>query len=242
MSAVLAAELTKVRTLPSAWAVVGAALVADMVLAVLARDDTLRLAGADGGTPLGQVGSLMLAPVYVFAALGAIAAGSEYTGGQLRSSLLATPDRARSFRAHLAVAAGVSAAAALVVVAPAYLVQHAGALGAGTLGPRDAVTAVLALVSAYTLVSVLAFGFAVLARGAVVPLVVLVVAALLVAPTLRGALPQVIALLPQDAALSAVGTPEGPDALTRGAGLGVLTAWVAACVAAASVTFARRDA
>lgn len=242
MSAVLTAELTKVRTLPSVWAVLAVAFVANLVLAVLAHGDTLRVAGADGGIPLGRVGSLMLAPVYVFAAIGAFAAGTEYTGGQLRSSLLATPERLRLFRAHMAAAAGASAVAALAVVTPAYLVQHASALDEGALGARDAAVGVFMLVSVYTLVSVLAFGFAVLARGAVVPLVVLVVAALLVAPTLRGALPQVIALLPQDAALSAVGLPEGPDALPRWSGLGVLTAWAAVCVAAAGVTFARRDA
>lgn len=240
MSALLAAELTKVRTLPSAWAVVGVASVAQLVLAVLTHGDTLRVAGADGGIPLSQVGDLVLAPVYVLAALGALAAGT--TGGQLRASLLATPDRPRLFRAQVAVAVGVSAVAALVVVSPAYLVQRAGALGDGTHGAGDAAVDVLALVSAYTLLSVLAFACSVLARGVVAPLVVLVVAALLVAPTLRGALPQVIALLPHDAALSAVGLPEGPAPLPRWSGLGALTAWVVVCLVAARVTFARRDA
>ncbi len=242
MSAVVAGELDKVRTLASTWTVVGLALVAQLVLALLARDDTVRVAGSDGGTPLGQIGGVMLAPVYVLAALGALAAGTEYLNGQLRVSLLAVPDRPRLFGAQLVAVTAASAAAAVVVVVPAHPVQHSGLLAEGTLTPGAAAVDVVALVAVYTLVPVVAFGLAVLARGAVLPLVVLVVAGLLVAPTLRGALPDLIALLPHDAALSAVGLPEGTHPLPRWAGLGVLAAWAAALVGAAGVTFTRRDA
>lgn len=235
-AAALAAELVKLRTLVSPRVAVAVALAANLLLAVLARGD-VRLAGADGTTPLAQVGDLMLAPVWAFAGLGALAAGSEHTGGQLRVSLLAVPDRTRLVLAQLSAVTAASLAAAVVVVVPAYGVQR---LGVG--GDEQPALAVTSLVATYVLVSLVAASGAVLGRGAVVPLVVLVVTALLAAPMLRATLPTLVAVLPPDAALSAVGTPAGEAALGRAAGLAVLAGWAGALVVAALVTTARRDA
>ncbi len=231
MTALLRAEFTKVRTLPATWIALLLALVAYTVLGVLASTDAVRVAGADGTASIGRIGTLMLAPAYVFIGVAVFAAGSEYTGGQLRVSLLAAPRRDRLFAAKLAVSTAVSALAALVVLLPGYLVQHPGAPGIG----------LPALVSAYLLLGLIGHGVAVLTRTAVTPLAGLFVAAVLVAPTLRGAFPEVVRYLPHDAALSLTGLAEDPAAPGRLAALLVLAGWAVVSVGLAWAVFTRRD-
>ncbi len=223
MSAVWQAEFTKIRTLPATWIALAVALAADTALGVLASTDAVRI----GSSTVDQLGTLLLAPAYVFIAVAVFAAGSEFTGGQVRVSLLAVPDRSRLFGAKLGVSAAVSVVAAAVVILPGHLVQQA--------------TGFASFVAAYLLLGLLGHGLAVLTRTAVTPLAVLFVAAVLVAPTLRGAFPQLVRYLPHDAALSLTGLAGDPAAPGRVAGLLVLAGWAAASVLLAWVVFTRRD-
>ncbi|WP_433730034.1 hypothetical protein ACQP2Y_18995 [Actinoplanes sp. CA-051413] len=228
MTALLAAELAKIRTLPAVWIALTAALAANSVLGVLAATDAVRVAGPDGPVPVARLGAPLLAPVYVFVAIAVFAAGSEFRGGQVRISLLAVPRRTRLFAAKSAVCALVSVFAAVLVVLPF---------------PRAAAgTGLPALVTAYLLLALVGYGFAVIVRTVVTPLAVLSAAALLVAPMLRGVVPGLVKYLPHDAALSLVGLPGGPAALGRAGGLLALSSWAAGCVAAAWLVFVRRDA
>lgn len=145
----------------------------------------MRLASGDGSVSVGRLGTVMLAPAYVFAAVAVLAAGSEHSGGQLRVSLLAVPARGRLVAAKLAITATASLVGAAVVILPGYLIQH-GTDAAG----------LVSLVTAYLLLALVGFGLAVLARSVVAPLALLFAAAGLVAPTLRGALPAVVRHLP----------------------------------------------
>lgn len=226
MSGVAAAELTKIRTLPATWIALAVALVANTVLGVLASTGA-HLAGT---VPLGRHGTIMLTPAYVFIVVAVYAAGSEHSAGQLRVSLLAVPRRVRLFTAKLAVTAAVSLVGAAVVLLPGHFVQH---------GPTAAGLAAFA--TAYLLLALVGFGLAVLARTVVTPLALLLVAAVLIPPTLRGAFPGVVRYLPHDAALSLVGLPDDPAALDRLDGLSVLTAWATVSVAVAAAVYARRD-
>ncbi|GAA3959456.1 hypothetical protein [Actinoplanes auranticolor] len=224
----LAAELIKIRTLPAIRIALAGTLLANGVLGILAATDAVRVAGPDGPVPITRLGGPLLAPVYVFVAIAVFAAGSEFRGGQVRVSLLAVPRRARLFAAKSTVCALVSVLAAVLVAVP---FPHAAT---GTAFP--------ALVTAYLLLALVGYGFAVIARTVVIPLAVLSAAALLVAPMLRGVLPDLVRYLPHDAALSLAGLPGGPEALGRAGGLLVLLSWAAACVAAAGLVFVRRDA
>jgi ABC-2 type transport system permease protein len=237
----LGAELTKIRTLPATWIALGVALAANTLLGTLAATDVVRIAGPGGPTPIAQLGSLMLAPAYVCIAVAVFAAGSEFSGGQVRVSLLAVPDRDRLFAAKLMVTATVSAPAAVVALVPGYLVQHAAAVADGTLGIGAAWADLAALVVAYLLLGLIGYGFAFIARTVVTPLAVLFIAAILVAPTLRGAFPDLVTYLPHDATLSLVNLAADPAALGRIGGLLVLTAWAGGSVGAAWVIFAKRD-
>lgn len=229
MSGVMAAELTKLRTLPAFWFAAGAALVANTVLGALAASDVVRIGGRNGSVVIGRLGTLMLAPGYLLAAVAVLAAGSEYSGGQLRVSLLAVPARGRLFASKLSVAAAASLMGAVVVLLPGHLLQHGDA------------AQLLALVTAYLLLGVVGFGLAVLTRTVVTPLALLFAAAVLIAPTLRTALPEVVRRLPHDAALSLVGMADDPGALTRLGGLSVLAAWSVVTLAVAASVYIRRD-
>ncbi|MFF4619085.1 ABC transporter [Nonomuraea jabiensis] len=225
----LRAELTKTRTLPATWVALGVASAANTVLALLAASDAVRLAGRDGPVAIGELGTLMVAPVYVFAAIAVFAAGSEYRAGQLRVSLAAVPNRHRLAAAKLAAVAASCLLAAGPAVLPGHLVQP--------------VADPASLLTVYLLLSLIGYGFAVVARGVVAPLAVLFVTPVLISPALRGSMPDAVRLLPHEAALSLLGLPADPaTALNRTGGLLTLVAWTGLSVGAGWAALVRRDA
>ncbi len=236
------AELTKISTVPALWIALTVTLATNSLLGWAAGIGTVRISSGEGMVPLAQAGALLLAPVYVFVAVGVFAAGTEYGSGQLSASLLAVPGRSRLFAAKLIATVVAAAVAALVVVAPGFVLLHRHDLAAGTFVWRPALAELGSHVVVYLLLAVVGLGLACMVRNVVVPMIVLIVAALLAAPMLRGSFPDVVAVLPHDAALSAVGTPSGPDALVQGAGFAVLAAWGVALTAAAWIAFSLRDA
>jgi ABC-2 type transport system permease protein len=223
------AELTKIRTRPATWIALAVALTADTGLGVLAATDVVRVAGRDGPVAIGQLGGITLAPAYVLIAIAVFAAGGEFPDGQIRLSLLAVPRRGRLFAAKSSVSALVTVLAAVVALLPGHLVRRAGWAD------------LLVLVVAYLLLALIGFGLAVITRTVVAPLALLSVAAVLVAPTLRGPFPALVRHLPHDAARSLVGMPADPAALGRAGGLLMLTAWAVVLLAGAGWAFVRRD-
>ncbi|MFC6022653.1 ABC transporter permease [Plantactinospora solaniradicis] len=239
MSALLTAELTKIRTLPGAWIALASTVVANTVLGILAATDVVRVATAEGEVAVDQFGTLMLAPAYGFIAITVFAAGTEYRGGQLRVSLAAVPDRTRWFGSKLAVSAAVALVAAIPAVLPGLLVQH---IAAGDLASGRTATELLGLLTGYLLLSLVGFGFAFLARGVVTPLAVLFILPVLVSTTLGGLFPQVVKFLPHEATLSLLGRADNPaTTLGRPAGLLVLAGWALLFVGTAWALIVRRD-
>ncbi|MER6000220.1 hypothetical protein ABT120_16745 [Nonomuraea angiospora] len=225
----LRAELTKTRTLPATWVAMGVASAANTVLGLLAATDSVRLAGPDGPVAIGQLGTLMVAPVYVFVAIAVFAAGSEYRAGQLQVTLAAVPGRHRLAAAKLASVTAACLLAAGPAVLPGHLVQP--------------VADPAALLTVYLLLSLIGYGFAVVVRGVVAPLAVLFVTPVLISPALRGSMPDAVRLLPHEAALSLLGLPADPaTALDRAGGLLTLIAWAGLSVGAGWAALVRRDA
>ena len=237
----LPAELIKIRTLPAIWIALAVACVANTLLGIVAATDAVRIAGPDGPAPITEHGTLMLAPVYAFAAVAVFAAGSEYRGGQLRISLLAAPDRDRLFAAKLAASAAVCLPTAVAALLPGHVARYAGAVADGRLGIGRVAVDLVALVAVYLLVGLIGHGFAIAARTVVTPLVALFGTPVLVAPILRAVLPEPVAFLPHEAALSLLGVPADPAALGRAAGLLVLTGWAVLFLGTAWALFTRRD-
>ncbi|MEW1847857.1 ABC transporter [Nonomuraea angiospora] len=225
----LRAELTKTRTLPATWVALGVASAANTVLGLLAATDSVGLAGPDGPVAIGQAGTLMVAPVYVFAAIAVFAAGSEYRAGQLRVTLAAVPGRHRLAAAKLAAVTAACLLAAGPAVLPGHLVQPVADLPS--------------LLTVHLLLSLIGYGFAVVARGVVAPLAVLFATPVVISPALRAGVPDAVRLLPHEAALSLLGLPADPATdLTRAGGLLALIAWAGLSVAAGWAALVRRDA
>lgn len=239
----LAAELTKVRTLPATWIALLIALAAKLALGIIAATHAIRIASADGAIPVTQMGTLMLSPVYAFIAIAVFAGGSEYGGGQLRVTLAAVPDRTVLFTAKLAATAAVSLLATVLAVLPGYLIQHISALVDGEVSLGAASADFAALVAVYLLLSLIGLGFAVVARSVITPLAVLFIAPVLVSPAFQNTIPDIVKLLPHEAALSLLGTPATPDTeLTPSAALSALACWAAAGLFLAWNALSHRDA
>ncbi|MGI5159807.1 ABC transporter permease [Microbispora sp. CA-102843] len=153
----LAAELSKLVSLPATWLTLGGTLVVNLVLAI-----AFTIAGLGGSTGTRSAPDIGLASIgYAqagFVILGVLAVCSEYTGGQIRTTLTAMPRRALQFTAkHLALAIVVLPAAA--ITAASGVVLAAGVLGdtaapatsgrvAGALGGATAYLALTTLISA----------------------------------------------------------------------------------------------
>jgi ABC-2 type transport system permease protein len=225
------AELTKIRTLRATWLALAVAFAGNTLLAVLARTDAVRIAGADGSVPIDRIGTLMLAPVYAFIAVVVYATGSEYRSGQIRVSLTAVPDRRSLAAAKLGAITLVSVAAVVPAVLPAVVIR-----------PDGTASDLLLSAAVHLMLSLIGCGFAVLARSLITPLAVLFILPVMVSPLLRSALPGVVKFLPHEAALSLLGAPTDPVGdLTRGGGLLVLVSWTVLFLGAAGASLIIRD-
>ncbi|MFW5418472.1 ABC transporter [Nocardiopsis sp. CNT-189] len=236
---VIAAEAVKIATDPIAIALLAAAAAVNTLLAVIdASGTTFYTGGAREPSTLSSFGTLMLAPVYAFLVLPVYAAAGEYRGGQLRMSLTATPDRRVLLLGKVAAMIAAALAAAVIALAPARLIIGVSAgPGAGGL--------LLDLgrwVAVYVLMSAVAFGLAGLLRSAIAPLGILVTLPVVVA---TGVLqwPAGLRFLPDQAALSLVGTPAyDVHELPPGTAALTLALWALLSLAGYGAALIRRDA
>lgn len=224
----LRTELRKLAGLPSAWVAAGLGLCFPALLVTLSSRNVP--ASPDDGFMQLTVG--VLGPLV----LGTIAAGSEYRGGQLRTSLLCVPSRLRLLAAKTAaVMLTVAVTAALSAV---LTLAVAGALRGGA-GPRIA-----GVVVYWVLGALLAYGITLLTRSGILPLTVLIVNTTAVSFSyLLTKVTPLAAFLPDLAGarmyLHDMDTPGDLGPVTGGL---VMAAWVAALLGIAGYVFHRRDA
>ncbi len=221
-------ELLKLAGLPSAWVAAGLGLLVPPLLVTL--NSRAVPSGPDTGfleLTLGVLGPLVL---------GTIAAGSEYRGGQIRTSLVCVPSRLRLLVAKTgAVVLTVAVTAALSAV---LTLAVAGVLTAGSV-PRIA-----GVVVYWVLGALLAYGITLLARSGVLPLTVLILNSSVVSVSfLLSKVTPLAAYLPDLAGvhlfLHATASPRDLAPVTAGL---VMAAWVAALLGVAGYVFHRRDA
>lgn len=220
----LAAELTKLLTLRATWIISLATLVLCAGIVLLSYSG-ISLAADERGLSAESIRALMLVPAYLFVGIAVFAAASEYRKGQIRISYAAVPKRMILYSAKLC--------GLLIVVVPlALLLSAIGLLAKGTNSePVDLVHGAAASPLVLTLLSLLGFGLAIIARNAVMPLVTLWALAALVAPTLRASMPSVIQLLPHDLALRALAIPtDVPSGIPQSAAVLLLSAWAVASI------------
>lgn len=231
-----AAELVKLRGLPSVLAAALGTVAAAVVLSAAVAASSS--AAADPvqvilrTIPFLQVGSILL---------GVLAVATEYAGHQIRATLTATPNRpvllAGKGVATLAAAATTAVAAVGAGLATAWI----------SLAVRDAPPGpvldgwpVAGAVSYLVLIGLLAFATAVLLRSLVPPLVTMLGLVLVASPVLGG-ITEGARYLP-DRAGRLLYAPDADAVLTPAAGGLVLLAWIVVVAAAAVAAFLHRDA
>jgi ABC-2 type transport system permease protein len=176
-------------------------------------------------------------------ALAAIWAGSEFRPGhQLRSTLLATPNRLRVFGVKAGLLALTVAGVGFTTMAGTIVITHLS--GDTMVHPWILTPGIWARIGgvtiAWTLTALLAFAVGVLARTAIAPLV-------LITPLVIG-LGDVLAelwdgatYLPVAAGAALYSDPATQTLLPPAAGGLVLAAWTLAVLTVAAIAFVRRD-
>jgi len=176
-------------------------------------------------------------------ALAALWAGSEYGGGkQIRTTLLATPQRLRVFLMKTLLLAGTVASVAFLTMWGTLVITHAaGETGVDPWGLNPAIWANLGGVTiAWTLTALIAFAVGVLARTAILPLIVVVPLVIGVGDFLAGfwAGAKYLPVAAGAALYSDPATGIHLDPLTGGL---IQAAWAVLLLTAAAVAFVRRD-
>ncbi|MGW4133476.1 ABC transporter permease [Amycolatopsis japonica] len=232
-------ELRKLASLPSVWAAVAIGILLPAVLTFLnARAAARRGGNVDLGfqeLAFGVVGAIIL---------GVVAVSSEYTtegenaggGRQITTSLTVVPSRWRLLITKLA--AMITVVAALATVSSAVTLTIVEALGVSDFGRLPGV------VLYWVLTALLASGLTLLTRNGILPLTVLILNTSVVTVTyLLTKLTPLAAFFPDLAGFRMfIERVELPVRLSPVTGGLVMTAWVAALLAAGFLLFRGRDA
>ena len=176
-------------------------------------------------------------------ALAALWAGSEYgSGKQIRTTVLATPQRLRVFLMKTLLLAGTVAAIAFLTMWGTLVITHAaGETGVDPWGLTPAIWANLGGVTiAWTLTALIAFAVGALARTAILPLIIVVPLVIGVGDFLAafwvGA--KYVPVAAGAALYSDPATGIHLDPLTGGL---IQAAWAVVLLTAAAISFVRRD-
>lgn len=227
--------ITILGTWPMAW--MNASSGADIPL-----DDPRRFSSEP--IPLEYQGFEMAGFGYVLVvALAALWAGSEYgSGGQIRTTLLATPQRLRVLLVKASLLAVVVAAIAFVTMAGSIIITHSAA--ASEVDPWVLTPEIWANIGgvtlAWILTSLIAFAIGTLARTAILPLI-------LITPLVIGIGDFLTSIwagakyLPTTAGAALYSDPGAGNYLTPTMGGFVQAAWAFGLLIIAVVVFVRRD-
>ncbi|MBP6685587.1 MAG: hypothetical protein KA158_09205 [Leucobacter sp.] len=176
-------------------------------------------------------------------ALASLWAGSEYGGGnQIRTTILATPKRLRVFIVKAMLLAVLTGAIGFVTMAGTMVITHLAS--PSTIDPWTLTPTIWANVGgvalAWTLTALIAFSIGVLARTAILPLMVMTPLVIGIGDFLAsfwsGA-----QFLPTVAGAALYSDPAGDSYLDPALGGIVQASWAAVLLVAAAVSFTRRD-
>jgi len=240
----ITAELTKLRTLPVALGAIAAALLLPPALAVMMG---LNQAGSRSAAAINPDGQGFEAagfgqPLVIL--LAAVIVGSEYRNGLLRSTQLATPRRVRLLAAKVVVIAGLTFTLAIVSTGLAVMLRQA-VLGDDGIPPNEFTSGmwlnVLGVGVNWMLIALVSAALTVLARSALLPVIVLVPLVLGLGVALVTVLPW-LKYAPDLAGLQLISRYPGIGLLDPITGGVVMAAWAAALLLPAFIVFTRRDA
>ncbi|MDP9346974.1 MAG: hypothetical protein M3P44_14930 [Actinomycetota bacterium] len=234
MTALLNAELLKLRTTRTFAAVVGSAGALSLILVVL-------------GAVLGKETDPHAlftnnAITYIIVLLGAIAMTGEWRHRTITGSVLAAPNRLRLLAAKALSYSVAGVALSILVTVPTIIVGELVLAGRGeaTLGAGGIADVLWRNLAVAALLGPLGVCVGALVRNQIVTVVGLVIVAAALEPAVFQAVPEVGRVLPLSGAPG--GVLGGTDGLlSPGPALAVLVAWGLAAFAAAAVTLRRRD-
>jgi ABC-2 type transport system permease protein len=234
MTALLQAELLKLRTTRTFAAVVGSAAALSLVLVVL---------GAVLGNETDPHALFTNnAITYIIVLLGAIAMTGEWRHRTITGSVLAAPDRLRLLAAKAMSYSVAGVALSILVTVPTIIVGELVLAGRGdaTLGAGGIADVLWRNLAVAALLGPLGVCVGALVRNQIVTVVGLVIVAAALEPAVFQAVPEVGRLLPLAGAPG--GVLGGTDGLlSPGPALAVLVAWSLVAFAAAAVNLRRRD-
>ena len=234
MTALLQAELLKLRTTRTFAAVVASAAALSLVLVVL-------------GAVLGKETDPHAlftnnAITYIIVLLGAIAMTGEWRHRTITGSVLAAPNRLRLLAAKAMSYSVAGVALSILVTVPTIIVGELVLAGRGetTLGAGGIADVLWRNLAVAALLGPLGVCVGALVRNQIVTVVGLVIVAAALEPAVFQAVPEVGRFLPLAGAPG--GVLGGTDGLlSPGPALAVLVAWGLAAFAAAAVNLRRRD-
>lgn len=231
------AEASKLWSLPAIWLVLAGTLAITVVLAI-AFSTNVEF-GPDSVNVL-DFGVVAIGWTQVgFFLVGVIAATSEYIGGQVRTTLIAVPDRiAQRLAATLALAPLVFAAGVVTVVVSIVTVLVNTGTPVGDVDLPLAVRLTLSAAAYLTLMAILSSALGFLIRKAIPAAAILLVYLLIVSPLLQG---QNLFFLPDMAAYTLWYATVAENAPPAPVGWLVVVAWTLAFLLPSLIIAKRRD-
>ncbi|WP_042201656.1 hypothetical protein [Paenibacillus camerounensis] len=241
---IFAAELEKLATLPTIRFNLMAAFMLNLVLA--AAFTSAGLQGAAGTQAILNTGLASMEYLQTgFIVLGVLSACSEYTGGQIRTTLTVMPWRGLLLSAKLLVLALVTVPAAFIIAGSGILYsffmmkETAAGIEIGTV-----ISSLTGATGYLTLTTLLSAAISIVLRRSTPAMVVLLSYYFIVSPLTMGILPGISHYFP-DRAGYYMYTPftfAEADALTALQGTGLSLSWTLMFISAAIGLYRRRDA
>lgn len=241
---ILRAELDKLVTLPLIWLTLMGTFILNLLLA--AAFTSIGLQGAAGTQSILNIGLASMGYLQAgFIILGIIATCSEYTGGQIRTTLATIPWRGIQLSMkHLALA--------IITVPAAFIIAASGVLytfmmmrdTAAVINIDTTIEALVGATGYLTLTTLLSAAIGALLRRTTPALVVLLGYYFIVSPLSRDFLPGIKNYFPDTAGYYMYTPPSSDEitVLTPMQGTGIIMIWTLIFITIAIVFYRKRDA
>jgi ABC-2 type transport system permease protein len=240
-------EWIKLRSLPSTWWTLAATVAGAVGVAVAAAVNS-----EDASADLtNNVLAGISVGLFLTGVLGVLTVTGEYGSGTIRSTLAAIPNRPLALAAKAAVFGAVALAAGEAAAFIAFVAGRAAlpaTLPAPALGQPGVLRAVVLGGAGYCLIGLLGVGLGAVVRHTAAAIALLVGGVYLLAQLVAGLTPAIMPYLPVAIVANSLSVVEPGIAvgqvrfLSPWAGLGVLSLYTAAALAAGGWALARRDA
>ena len=242
MTRALQAELLKLRTTRTFFALVGYAMALSLLFTILFTSLAENVTEQDVRDLYGSIDATGL----FILLLGVIGMAGEWRHRTIASTVLAVPQRARLMAAKVVSYAIAGAVLSLVVnlVAMAIGTLILSGRGEETLAVADLVDVLWRNLVIAAYFGCLGVCLGTLIRNPAVAIVIVLILGFVVDPTLQGLVPDVWKFWPFGGVVSAISQTSGDssvDELSLGVGLLLAAGWSAAFFAAATATITKRD-